>query len=221
MQIDPVDYTLAVANAEAALEGARAELVDRRAEAKRRAQLTTLSTSAEEQQRFASQADAAAAAYKGDIANLARARVALARTHIVAPVSGKITNLQIQEGDYATASQRALSVVDTGSFWVDGYFEETQLGRIHLGNAARITLMGSRQPLDGHVAGIASGIDVANAQSGPSGLASVNPVYTWIRLAQRLPVRIEIDHVPPGLLLVAGQTATVQIEPGAGSATDK
>ena len=221
MQIDPVDYTLAVTNAEAALEGARADLVDRRAEAKRRAQLTTLSTSVEEQQRFASQADAAAATYKSDITNLARARVALARTRIIAPVSGKITNLQIQEGDYATSGQRALSVVDTGSFWVDGYFEETQLARIHLGDSARITLMGIRPPLDGHVAGIASGIEAANAQSGQSGLASVNPVYTWIRLAQRVPVRIEIDHVPPGMLLVAGQTATVQIEPGTGSTTEK
>jgi multidrug resistance efflux pump len=221
MQIDPVDYALAVTNAEAALEGARADLVNRRAEAKRRAQLTTLSTSVEEQQRFTSQADAAAATYKSDIANLERARVALARTRIVAPVSGKITNLQIQEGDYATAGQRGLSVVDTGSFWVDGYFEENQLGRIHLGDSARVTLMGVRAPLEGHVAGIASGIDIANAQSGQSGLASVNPVYTWIRLAQRVPVRIEIDHVPPGVLLVAGQTATVQIEPSTGSAAGK
>jgi multidrug resistance efflux pump len=221
MQIDTVDYTLAVANAEATLEGARADLVTRQAEAKRRAELTTLSTSAEEQQRFASQADAAAASYKSDVANLARARVALARTRIVAPVSGKITNLQIQEGDYATAGQRALSVVDTGSFWVDGYFEETQLDRIHLGESARVTLMGCRRPIEGRVAGIASGIDVANARSGQSGLASVNPVYTWIRLAQRVPVRIEIDHVPPGVLLVAGQTATVQIETDTGSARDK
>jgi RND family efflux transporter MFP subunit len=221
MQIEPVDYTLAVTNAEAALEGARADLVNRQAEAKRRAQLTTLSASVEEQQRFASQADAAAATYKSDIANLARARVALARARIVAPVSGKITNLQIQEGDYATSGQRALSVVDTGSFWVDGYFEETQLDRIHLGDPARITLMGFRRPLEGHVAGIASGIEVANAQSGQSGLASVNPVYTWIRLAQRVPVRIEIDHVPPGVLLVAGQTATVQIESGTRSAAGK
>lgn len=221
MQIEPVDYTLAVANAEAALKGARADLVERQAEAKRRAQLTTLAASVEEQQRFASQADAAEATYNSDIANLARARVNLARTRIVAPVSGKITNLQIQEGDYATAGQRALSVVDTGSFWVDAYFEETELDHIHLGDSARITLMGFRHPLDGHVAGIASGIEVANAQSGQSGLASVNPVYTWIRLAQRVPVRIEIDHPPPGMLLVAGQTATVQIGPGTGSATDK
>jgi multidrug resistance efflux pump len=81
--------------------------------------------------------------------------------------------------------------------------------------------MGFRQPLEGHVAGIVSGIEVANAQSGQSGLASVNPVYTWIRLAQRVPVRIEIDHVPSGVLLVAGQTETEQIEPGTGSATDK
>jgi RND family efflux transporter MFP subunit len=214
MQIDPVDYALSVTSAEAAVEGAQADLLNRQAEAKRRAQLTTLSTSVEEQERFSSQAKAAAAAYKTDLANLARARVALDRTRIVAPVDGRITNLQIQAGDYATAGQRGLTLLDTGSFWVDGYFEEDQLGRIHVGDEALVTLMGFRQPLEGHVASVASGVEVANAESGPTGLAAVNPVYTWIRLAQRVPVRIEIDHVPSGVTLVAGQTATVQIKSG-------
>jgi RND family efflux transporter MFP subunit len=213
MEIDPTDYTIAVSNAEAAVEGARADLLDRQAAAQRRAHLSTLSTSAEEQQRFASQAQAAEAIYKGDLAKLARARADLARTRIVSPVNGTITNLQAQAGDYATAGQRALTVVNTESFWVDGYFEETQLSSLHPGDPARIMLMGARQPLIGHVAGIARGIDVPNAQSGQGGLASVNPVYTWIRLAQRVPVRIEIDHVPPGVTLVVGQTATVQIGP--------
>jgi multidrug resistance efflux pump len=115
---------------------------------------------------------------------------------------------------YATAGQRGLTLLNTGSFWVDGYFEEDQLGRIHIGDEALVTLMGFRQPLEGHVASVASGVEVANAQSGPTGLVAVNPVYTWIRLAQRVPVRIEIDHVPSGVTLVAGQTATVQIKSG-------
>jgi multidrug resistance efflux pump len=131
-------------------------------------------------------------------------------------VNGYITNLTAQVGDYATAGQRTLAVVNTDSFWVEGYFEETKLEHIHIGAPAKIALMGYRQPLAGHVAGIARGIEVANAQSGAAGLAAVNPVYTWIRLAQRVPVRIEIDKVPPSVSLVVGLTATVEIEDGQG-----
>jgi multidrug resistance efflux pump len=76
--------------------------------------------------------------------------------------------------------------------------------------------MGYSDLLKGHVASIARGITVANATRGQSGLADVNPIFTWVRLAQRVPVRIQVDHVPDGLPLVAGQTATVQIEKGAG-----
>lgn len=106
-----------------------------------------------------------------------------------------------------------ISVVDADSFWVDAYFEETQLALMHEGDRASIKLMGYRQVVRGEVGGVARGINVANAQSDPQGLATVNPIFTWVRLAQRIPVRIRIDQVPAGVRLVAGMTATVQIDP--------
>jgi multidrug resistance efflux pump len=98
-------------------------------------------------------------------------------------------------------------------FWVDGYFEETNLSSIHVNDKASIKLIGYKQVIRGHVDSIARGIDVANAQPDGQGLATVNPIFTWVRLAQRIPVRIHIDQVPEGVVLSAGMTATVQIDP--------
>ena len=106
-----------------------------------------------------------------------------------------------------------LSVVNSDSYWVDAYFEETALGRIQRGDAATIKLMGYSPLLRGRVQGLSRGINVPNAQPDASGLASVNPIFTFVRLAQRVPVRIHIDEVPEGVELVAGLTATVQVEP--------
>jgi multidrug resistance efflux pump len=128
-------------------------------------------------------------------------------------VNGYVTNLLARLGDYATVGQRLISVVDAGSFWVDGYFEETSLGRIRDGDPTTVKLMGYSQLVRGHVDGVARGINVPNAQPNQAGLASVNPIFTWVRLAQRVPVRIHIDQVPDGVRLVAGTTATVQIDP--------
>lgn len=137
----------------------------------------------------------------------------LERTRIYAPVNRYVTNLLAQLGDYATVGQLNISLVNSDSFWVDGYFEETNLAAIHEGDPASIRLMAYRQVIRGHVQGIARGIEVVNAQPDQSGLANVNPIFTWVRLAQRVPVRIHIDQVPDGVRLVAGLTATVQIEP--------
>jgi multidrug resistance efflux pump len=144
---------------------------------------------------------------------VAQAKTNLTRTRIVSPVNGYVTNLTAQVGDYAVARQRALSIVNTDSFWIEGYFEEDVLGAIHLGDPARVSLMGHEGVLTGHVIGIARGIEVPNAQSDAAGLATVNPIFTWIRLAQRVPVRIAIDHAPPDVTLVVGLTATVEILP--------
>ena len=144
-------------------------------------------------------------------AQLNQAQVNLKRTRIVSPVNGYVTNLTAQVGDYATAGHRVLTVVNTDSFWVEAYFEETQLEGIHLGDSVETSLMGHSSLLKGHVESVSRGIEVANAQSGDAGLASVNPVYTWIRLAQRVPVRISIDEVPPSVTLVVGLTATVRV----------
>lgn len=213
MAIDPQDFAIAVDQAQATVNQARANADNAQREADRRAHLTDLAVSEEEKQTFEADARAAEAAYQAAVANLARAKVDLERTKVRSPVNGYITNLTVQLGDYATAGQGAISLINADSFWVDGYFEETALGRIQEGDPAAITLMGSQQTLQGHVGSVARGIAVANAQANQAGLAQVNPIFTWVRLAQRVPVRIVIDHVPEGVRLVQGQTASIQIEP--------
>jgi multidrug resistance efflux pump len=211
MAIDPTDYAIAVDQAQAAVDLADANAENAERESRRRASLTTIESSEEEKQTFRTSALAAEATLREAIATLARTRVDLERTTIRSQVNGYITNLQVQSGDYATAGRSAISVVNADSYWVDGYFEETSLGAIHVGDPATVKLMGYQPLLLGHVASIARGITVANATRDQSGLAEVNPIFTWVRLAQRVPVRVDLDHVPNGVRLVAGQTASVQI----------
>jgi multidrug resistance efflux pump len=130
------------------------------------------------------------------LANMNQAQVNLRRTVIRSPVNGLVANLLTQRGDYANVGQNVISVTDAGSFRVDGYFEETRLGRIHVGDPAEIKLMGYPQILRGHVGSIARAISVANAQPNGQGVATVNPIFTWVRLAQPIPVRIHIDSGP-------------------------
>ncbi len=213
MVIDPTNYTIAVKLAEAAVAQAKADEQNKQAESARRQQLTTLSTSVEEKQIFASAALMAQANLQQAVANLNQAQVNFERTRIRSPVNGYVTNLLAQFGDYATVGRNEISLVDADSFWIDGYFEETNLGSIHEGDPASIKPMGYSQIVRGHVGSIARGINVSNAQPDQQGLASVNPIFTWVRLAQRIPVRIQIDQVPDGVRLVQGMTATVQIDP--------
>ena len=158
-------------------------------------------------QRQSAEANVAQAA-----AQLRQARVNLDRTRIISPADGWVTNLLAQQGDYATAGQNLISLTDANSFWIDGYFEETSVAPIHVGDPAEIKLMGYSQIVEGHVQSIARAINVANAQPNGQGVATVNPIFTWVRLAQRVPVRVRVDRVPPEVLLVAGMTATVQID---------
>ncbi len=143
---------------------------------------------------------------------LRQAQVNLERTRILSPVDGYVTNLLAQTGDYVNAGVNTISVVDSNSFWVDGYFEETNLTSVQVGDPAQIKLMGHHQIVRGHVNSIARAINVPNAQPNNQGIATVNPIFTWVRLAQRIPVRIDIDALPPGVVLAAGMTATVQID---------
>jgi multidrug resistance efflux pump len=213
MTIDPTNYRIAVSLSEAAVQQAQVNAQNLEAEAKRRQQLSTLSTSVEEQQTYESNAVGAQASYQQAVSSLQQARVNLERTRIRSPVDGYVTNLLTQLGDYAIVGQKIIALVDANSFWVDGYFEETSLKQIHDGDPATVKLMGYSQLIRGHVGGVARGITVPNAQPDQTGLASVNPIFTWVRLAQRVPVRILIDQVPDGVRLVAGITATVQIDP--------
>jgi RND family efflux transporter MFP subunit len=215
MTIDPTNYEIAVSLDEAAVEQAQANMQNAAKQSQRRQLLTDLAVTTEEKQTYAANATASHAQYEQAVANLKPAQVNLERTEIRAPVDGWVTNLLAQRGDYATAGQNLISLTDANSFWVDGYFEETGVAPIQVGNPAEVKLMGYSQIVRGHVESIARAINVANAQPNGQGIATVNPIFTWVRLAQRVPVRIQIDHVPKGIVLVAGMTATVQIDASA------
>jgi multidrug resistance efflux pump len=213
MVIDPINYNIAVSLAEAAVQQAQVTEQNLQREAKRRAELNDLAVSVEQQQIYEAQALAAHAQTQQAKANLNQARANFWRTQIRSPVNGWVTNLLAQAGDFANVGQNEITIIDADSFWIDGYFQETSLGLIHEGDSATAKLMGYSQVVRGHVQGISRGINVPNAQPNGAGLASVNPIFTWVRLAQRVPVHIHIDKVPNGVRLVSGTTATVQIEP--------
>jgi multidrug resistance efflux pump len=211
-EIDPAAYRIALESAQAQAQRDAAALDYARADQTRKATLAKEGwTPTEIYQQTTSTLRQAEAVVALDQAAIAKAQLDLSRTVIRSPVNGYVTNLLTQLGDYANIGQKIISLVDADSFWIDGYFEETSLGRIHEGDPATIKLMGYSQVVRGHVGGVARGINVPNAQPDPAGLASVNPIFTWVRLAQRVPVRIHLDQVPDGVRLVAGMTATVQV----------
>lgn len=213
MVIDPTNYSIALKLNQAAVQQAQVNMQNAQREATRREELPSLAVTVEQQQTYETQAVAAQAQYEQAVANLNQAQVNVQRTVIRSPVNGWVTNLLTQAGDYATEGENVISVVDSDSFWVDAYFEETNLAPIHVGDPATIRLMGYPQDLHGHVSGITRAISVSNAQPNGQGVAVVNPIFTWVRLAQRVPVRIQFDHVPQNVQLVAGMTATVQVNP--------
>ena len=213
MLIDPRNYSIAVRQAQAAVEQAQAVADNARAEMVRREKLNDIAVTMEERQTYISQATSAEATYQTALANLEQARINFKRTQVRSPVNGYVTNLSAQLGNYADVGSLQLSIINSDSYWVDAYFEETALSRINPGDAATIKLMGYTPLLRGRVLGLSRGINVPNATPDASGLASVNPIFTFVRLAQRVPVRIHIDEVPDDIKLVAGMTATVQIEP--------
>ena len=213
MVIDPTDYRIALDLAESGVLQAKATAENAQAQAERRRKLSDLAETVEDRQTHEAMALATHAQHRQAVAQLDRAKVNLERTEIRSPVNGWVTNLLAQQGDYANVGQNVISVVDADSYWVDAYFEETQLASIHDGDPVELKLMGYGQIITGEVVGVARGINVPNAQPNQQGLATVNPIFTWVRLAQRVPVRIRLKHVPNGVRLVAGLTATVQVDP--------
>lgn len=208
--IDPVRFKIAVAQAQAAVDAAREDRALKVSDAQRRLGLTGV-VSATEQDRFRSTAAVAAAQLEAAQAALDLAKLNLERSVLRSPVNGYVTNLRLRVGDYANAGQARVAVIDADSFWVTGYFEETKLSHVREGDLARIKLMGYKPLLTGHVDTIARGINDRNSSLNTYGLQDVNPVFTWVRLAERIPVRVHIDHVPDGVILAAGQTCTVSL----------
>ena len=141
------------------------------------------------------------------------ARFNLGRTVVRAPVGGTVSNMSLQPGVYLTAGKPALALLYSQSLRVEGYFEETKLPAIRVGDPASVYLMGVRDEITGHVESIAGGVEDRERGGTDGQLANVNPSFTWVRLAQRIPVRIAVDKVPPGVRLIPGQTATVIVHP--------
>ncbi|WP_308721451.1 HlyD family secretion protein [Komagataeibacter xylinus] len=215
--IDPFDFRVKVDVAEAAVNERRADLEFKTSQYERRQKISGVAVSGEEKQQFEAVAQQAEAQYAAALADLRQARIDLERTEVRSSLNGYVTNLTMRAGDYASAGHVNIQIIDVDSYWVDGYFEETKIHSIREGEPVRLDLMGFHEPLFGHVESITRGIASNNAATSIQGLPAVDPVYTWVRLAQRIPVRVHIDTVPPGLVLAAGMTATVTVVSEAGN----
>jgi RND family efflux transporter MFP subunit len=183
--LDQDRYRLALVTAQANVTARRADMEMRQHVAKRRAELTTLSTSIEERENAAFTANSAVGAYGQALADLGTARLNLDRTVIYAPVNGFVTNLTLVVGQYAAVGTRLMAVIDSDSCRVEGYFEETKIPRLKPGKPAKIHLMSGGPPLSGHVQSISYGITDRDNGNGPELLANVTPTFEWVRLAQR------------------------------------
>ena len=211
--VDRERYRLALAKAAALVAARRTEMTMRQQESERRARLESVVVSAEVRENSRSQADSASAMYDEAMVEAETAKLNLARTEVRAPVDGYITNLSVHPGDYASVGRAMLAVIDKNSFWVYGYFEETKLHLLHRGDRVDIRLMDNAPMLKGHVESLARGISDHDNPTGHELLSDVNPVFNWVRLAQRVPVRIKLDPVPEKVHLAAGMTCTVIARP--------
>ena len=209
--IDQARYKRALEMAQANLAARKAEMVMRQHDADRRAKLTQLSITAEDKEDAQHQAASATASYEQAAADLSMAQLNLDRTVLRAPVNGFITNFTLVTGQYASVGTKVLAIIDSDSYRVSGYFEETKLPAIKLGDRVDIYLMSGVPPLKGHVESISRGITDRENADGPEMLANVTPTFEWVRLAQRIPVRIHFDQVPDEVVVSSGMTCTVVV----------
>jgi len=208
--IDQARYALSLRQAQATALQRRATLDQARREDARNRTLGDLVAReiTEESRSRVQQAEAALA--DAEVA-IDTARLNLQRTTIVSPVDGYLNDRAPRTGEFVTAGRSVLSVVDLHSFRVDGYFEETKLRGIDIGQAVDIKVMGEPAILRGHVQSIVAGIEDRDRVQGSNLLPNVNPAFSWVRLAQRIPVRIALDEVPADFRMIAGRTATVSV----------
>lgn len=210
--IDRARYTRALAKAEAAAAAQKAEMEMRQSQADRRARLTDLSVSAEVKENAMRTAAANTAAYRQALADQSVAQLNLDRTVVRAPVNGFVTNLTLDVGQFTSVGTKVLALIDSDSYRVTGYFEETKIPAVKLGEEVEIHLMSGAPALRGHVESISHGITDRDNPTGPELLANAAPTFEWVRLAQRIPVRIHIDQVPADVVVSAGMTCTVVVK---------
>jgi multidrug resistance efflux pump len=210
--IDQPRYQLALAQADAAIANARAALDEAIREDRRNHGLGTL-VSTEVMQQGVAKVEQLRAALALAQANRNLAGLNLERTMVRALVDGIVTNVRLHPGDYLTAGSTAMALVDTESLHVDGYIEESRLPAIRVGDPAQVWLMGVGEPVLGHVESFDAAVADPERRPDPEEVADINQTFSWVRLDVRIPVRIAIDHVPNGLSLISGRTATVVIKP--------
>ena len=213
LEIDPEHYEIVVKQAQSLVAYRKATWEMRKVNAHRRADMDSLVISRENRDDASNIADSALADYQHALAQLDAAQLNLKRTKVLATVDGYVTNLNVHRGDYARVGDPKMAVIDQDSFWVYGFFEETKLPHIRVGDKADLQMM-SGEVLKGHVESISRGIYDRDNPESRELVADVNPTFNWVRLAQRVPVRIHIDEIPDGFLLAAGTTCTVSVDQG-------
>ncbi|ADG19245.1 efflux transporter, RND family, MFP subunit [Paraburkholderia atlantica] len=209
-RIDQARYTLALRQAEATAQQRRATLDQARREYARNRQLGNL-VAAEMLEESRSRVDAGEAALADANVAIDTAKLNLERSTIKSPVDGYLNDRAPRAGEFVAAGRAVVAVVDMHSFRVDGYFEETKLRGIDIGQPVDIIVMGEPKPLRGHVQSIVAGIEDRDRTQSANLLPNVNPAFSWVRLAQRIPVRVVLDEVPADFRLIAGRTATVSV----------
>ena len=212
LSIDRERYQAALEKARAVADTRQHQLRLREHEASRREHLGPQAISAELRENALITAEVARAEFREAQADVKVAELNLARSELRAPRNGQVTNLRLAQGNYVGAGQPVMALVDDGSFYVQAYFEETKLPRIKVGAPVKVWLMSAGEPLAGKVESISRGITDRNAIPDTQLLANVEPTFNWVRLAQRIPVRIKLDKVPDDVQLSAGMTASVTVE---------
>ena len=209
--IDSARFELALSQAEVNVVQRKATLEEARRENTRNRGLGDL-VAKEVLEESQTRVDTAQAAYQDSQVAVGVAKLNLERATIKSPVDGYLSDRAPRIGEFAAAGHPVLAVVDAGSFHVDGYFEETKLHGIQIGQKVLINVMGEDRPLRGHVQSIVAAIEDRDRASSGNLLPNVNPAFSWVRLAQRIPVRVMLDEVPADFRMIAGRTATVSIE---------
>lgn len=210
--VDRPRYADALSQADAAVASAQATLdLARRVTKRDRALGDLVATEALETDD--AKVQTSLAALREAMAARTTARLNLDRTAVRASVNGYVTNLSLRPGDFLGSGSQALAMIDLDSIRIEAYLEETKLRHVHIGDQARIRLMGDTEDIIGHVDSISGGIADDQRGNSPNLLPTVNATFTWVRLAQRIPVRVQVDHMPLGTRLILGRTATVTIVP--------
>lgn len=208
--VDRERYALALRQADALVAAQRASLAQARRELSRNRTLGDL-VAGEITEQSQSKVELSQAALAQALAARDVAALNLERTVVAAPTDGFLSDLTLRTGDYVTAGKPVLALIDSRSFRVEGYFEETKLSSLRIGQPVSVKVMGEDHALKGHIQSIAAGIEDRDRGLSNSLLPNVNPTFSWVRLAQRVPVRVALDQTPRDLRLIAGRTATVAV----------